>query len=104
MNPQTVVGSVTGTGAAIDVIIGFQPDYVLVINTTDGDQVDHWFRGMADGTSINASGAAPATRAAPNGITAIDAATGSGFRIGAALSEATKTLRYFATRSGPGAN
>jgi len=103
-NPQTVVGSVVGTGAIMNIIIGFTPDYVELVNTTDGDAVEKWYRGMAANTSINAGGAAPVTRAAPNGINAYEGPLGSGFTISAALAENTKTLRYLAIRSGPGAN
>lgn len=104
MNPQTVVGSYTGTGAAQNIVIGFQPDYVRIVDTTNNNLVDEWFRGMANGTSINDSGAAPALRASPNGITAYAGPTGEGFTVGAALSVNAATMRYVAIRSGPGAN
>jgi hypothetical protein len=107
MNPQTVVGAVVGTGAAQNIVIGFQPDFVILVDTTNNNLVDMWFRGMAAGTAINHSGAAPALRGSPNGMTAYvgtAAGNGEGFTIGAAESVNGATLRYFATRSGPGAN
>jgi hypothetical protein len=72
MIPSTVVGTVTGTGAALNVILGFKPDFVQLVNATDGDQVDVWYRGMAALTSINVGGATAATRAAPNGISSYE--------------------------------
>jgi hypothetical protein len=107
MNPQTVVGAYTGTGAAQNIIVGFQPDWVMIVDTTNSNLVDQWFRGMAAGTSINDSGAAPALRASPNGITAYagtPAGLGEGFTVGAALSVNAATMRYIAVRSGPGAS
>jgi hypothetical protein len=104
MIPSTVVGTVTGTGAALNVILGFKPDFVQLVNATDGDQVDVWYRGMAALTSINVGGATAATRAAPNGISSYEGTEGEGFTIGAGLSESAKVLYYTAIRSGPGAS
>lgn len=97
---QAQVGSVTGTGAAINVALGFQPDYVEVANITDGDTIDKWYRGMTDGTSITISTAA-ATRAS-NGITPYAGSTSAsaGFTIGSGISESGKTLVYLAIRNG----
>jgi hypothetical protein len=103
MIPSTVVGTVEGTGAAINVVVGFKPDYVKIANTEDGDTIDEWFRGMAAGTSITNTSAAVATRAA-NGITAYEGTEGEGFTIGSGISENGKTLYYLAIRSGPGAS
>jgi hypothetical protein len=99
----TKIGSVVGTGAAINISVGFIPDYVLIANTTDGTVVDHWWSGMAAGTSIKIDAAA-ATRAASDGITAYagSATAGQGFTIGAGISANGKTLRYTAIQSGPG--
>lgn len=96
-------GSVTGTGAAINISIGFIPDFVLIANATDGDIVDVWFNGMAALTSISIAAAA-ITRAAPDGISAFagSATAGQGFTIGVGISEAAKVLRYIAIQTGPG--
>jgi hypothetical protein len=103
MIPSTVVGTVTGNGAAKNIIIGFKPDYVQIVNVTDGDAIDTWFRGMAAATSVLSGGASGgATRAAPNGITEYAGVEGEGFTIGAGISENAKVLRYVAIRSGPG--
>lgn len=96
-------GTVTGTGAAINISVGFVPDHVVIANVTDGDVVDMWWNGMAADTSIKIDVAA-ATRAS-GGITAFAgtaATAGQGFTIGAAISESGKVLRYTAVQNGPG--
>lgn len=42
---QSRFGHVAGTGAAIDVKLGWIPDKVEVANMTDGTRVDVWYRG-----------------------------------------------------------
>lgn len=99
----TKVGTYAGSGAAVDISVGFIPDHVLVVNTTT-PAADAWFSGMAAGTSITITGAA-ALRASPGGITAFAGTTtaGQGFTVGAALSTAANTYRYVAIQNGPGA-
>ena len=94
------VGSYTGTGAAINVAIGFTPAYVKVWNDTDRDEYWEWCTGMAAGTAI-ATSTAVATLAS-NGITAYAGASGTtsaGFTAGSSLSESGKTFRYVAFRA-----
>ena len=38
--PNIKTGTATGTGSAINVSIGFIPDYVRIVNATDLDQID----------------------------------------------------------------
>lgn len=95
------VGTVTGTGAAINIELGFVPDYFCIINVTDGDVRDEWFSGMAAGTSIRTDTAVATL--ATNGITTFTgtaATTGAGVTIGTSISENLKVLRYVAIRSG----
>ncbi len=92
-------GVVTGTGAAINIELGWIPDYVKVVNITDADQIDEWFNGMDAGTSIQTN-TAVATRAS-NGISAYAGTLGDkkkGFTIGSGISESAKELRWFAMR------
>jgi len=100
----TKAGSYTGTGAALNVSIGFIPDYVMIVNhTTPG--ADVWFGGMAAATSITISGTA-ALRAAPNGVTAFagtPALAGQGFSVGPTLSTNAAIYYYVAIQNGPGA-
>jgi hypothetical protein len=100
MAGETVIGSYTGNGAAITINLGFVPDYVRVINVTDGDAGATWFNGMAAGTAI-AEGAALATMGS-NGITAFPGSlsASAGFTVGTTLSESAKVFRYIAIREG----
>lgn len=99
MFPNTVVGSVVGTGAAINVLLGFKPDFVRVVNVTDGAELFR-FRGQT-GVTIAATGA----RTVQAGLTDYEGADGEGFTIGAvaAVNVDTETLVYEAVRSAPGA-
>lgn len=102
-NPQTHVGSVAGTAADLNVICGFQPDYVLVVNVTTMDRLE-WFRGSAGAIATSELGAAAADA---DGIAALDSTTeGEGFTIDAAavVNVNGNTLHFLAIRSGPGAN
>lgn len=95
-------GTVTGTGAAINVELGFVPDYVKVVNITDGDQIDEWFRGMTDGTSIQTNTAVAARSS--NGISEYAGTLADkkkGFTIGSGISESAKVLRWIAMRETP---
>lgn len=98
--PTFASGSVAGTGAAINIPLGFKPDYVRVVNVTDADQIDEWFASMTFGTSIQTN-TAVATRAT-NGISPYDGSgtVAPGFTIGSGISENGKTLAWFAMRSG----
>lgn len=103
MIPSTVVGTYTGTGAAINVILGFKPDFLIVFNYTDGTPVAMWNRAVnAAGTAIDIAAAA-ATNAA-DGFTAYSGTDGEGFTAGTDYSTSDKVFGYFAARSGPGAS
>lgn len=94
------IGRVTGTGAAININLGWVPDYVRIVNITDADVFDEWFRdGSAAGTSISTA-AAVAPRSS-NGVTALDTDTAKGFTIGSGISESGKVLGYIAQRNLP---
>lgn len=94
------IGTYTGTGAAINVSLGFTPGYILIWNVTDGDSSWEWFNGL---------GAADALQSVNNASTqfslitsnGIDLYAGSstaaeGFTVGTSLSESTKVFRYLA--------
>ncbi len=103
MDNSTKVGVVTGTGAALNVSLGFIPDYVRIV-TEDASGNAEWFEGMTEGTAIRGTGGALAVVAAPNGIaTYVGTATQpKGFTIGATLSQTGKRLFYFASRTSSG--
>lgn len=97
MKGHIVTGTYTGTGAALNLELGFIPDYFRTINITDGNAGLTWFNGMADGTAI-AEGAALASQAS-NGITTYagsEAANSAGLTIGTAASVSAKVYRYVA--------
>lgn len=99
MAEQVRIGTVTGTGAAITVSLGWIPDYVKVVNVTDGDITDEWFTGMTASTAISTA-AAVAPRSS-NGISTFagSSAAAPGFTLGTGISESGKTLSYIAIRN-----
>lgn len=112
MNPNTQVGTVDGTGAAINVSLGFVPDYVRLWSE-DGDAVIEWTSDMDDGSGLK-SGASTMAIITTNGISKYLGApyqssqnlgAGKGFTIGAdtGVNENGKKIYYLAIRSGPGA-
>ena len=106
MIPSVVVGQVTGTGAAINVVLGFKPDYVLIVNRTTGSRMER-FRGA--GTQSNKTVVAGSTTVVTTTASMSDiasATTGEGFTIpiDAQVNVAAQIIDYFAIRSGPGAS
>lgn len=106
------VGTVTGTGAAINISLGFIPDYVRIVNVTDGDTIHEWFYGMGAADAIKlqdvvdsgSTGNHSMALITSNGIDAYvgDSSAAKGFTISAAISESAKELRYIAIASGAG--
>ncbi|MGH6783601.1 MAG: hypothetical protein ACREBP_03155 [Sphingomicrobium sp.] len=104
MIPSTVVGTYTGTGAALSVVLGFKPDFLLIVNVTDGDIVHIGFRGLtAPGASVDIGAAVVANP--DNALTmTFEGTNGEGFTVGTDASEIAKVYGYLAIRSGPGAS
>jgi hypothetical protein len=97
---EVKVGTYTGNGAAKNIECGFKPDYVRVVNITDGDITHEWFRTtMAEGTSVDTAAAVAPN--ADNGVSTYSGSTtvGEGFTIGTDLSENAKVYGYFALRN-----
>lgn len=97
MQGQQKIGTYTGTGAAINLELGFIPDYVRILNVTDGNLAMEWFNGMAAGTSIN--DASTVATNASNGITAFPGTrggAGAGITVGTVGSVNGKVYRYVA--------
>ena len=97
--PQVKTGTYTGTGAAINLQLGFIPTYFRTINITDGNAGITWFDGMAAGTGIT-EGSALATLGS-NGITKYEgtaAGDSAGLTVGTAGSVSAKVYRYIAVR------
>jgi hypothetical protein len=100
MLPNTVDGAVTGTGAAINIEIGFIPDHVTLLNQTTGRTLS-WYRTMPAG-----SGSVAGAIVATGGVSPYDGKpnNGFGFTIGTdAVNAAGQVIAYRAERSGPGA-
>lgn len=89
-------GKVTGTGAAIDIPLGFQPDYIKCYNPNDAGALYptiEWFAGMPAANGLKslkvvdsgATGNASQNKITANGLSlfAGDATNGPGFTIGA---------------------
>lgn len=97
--PSSVSGTYTGTGSAVNIALGFSPSYVVVANTTDGDELFHAWR-LANGTYATVEvAAAAATEAA--GVSAYAGASGSasvGITVGTGMSESAKVYYYTAFR------
>lgn len=101
MAGEIKVGNYTGTGAVINVELGWIPDFLIIFNATDGDLVALWANGMADDTAVDIAAAAAPNAA--NGVTTYDPADYSGkqgFTVGTDYSESAKVFRYVAMRSG----
>lgn len=97
MKGQIKVDTYTGTGAALNVSIGFIPDFLFIVNITDGDLVTMWFNGMTAGTSVDIAAAVAGNAA--DGVTAYAGTAGgvgAGFTVGTDASENAKVYRYFA--------
>lgn len=98
MQPNTKIGSLVATAAATNVIIGFQPDYVEVVNVTDGQKLAA-YNGQT-GMTVGADGAVTVEA----GIVPYEGDDGEGFTIpaGGPVNVNGETLVYNAVRSGAG--
>lgn len=98
---RPVTGSYVGTGAAVNVELGFIPMYVIILNETDGDDRWEWMEGMTAGHAFQRVGAGTGTRITSNGVSPYAGTRGGaapGFTAGSAISESGKTFRYIAFR------
>ncbi len=102
---NVVFGSQDGTGANIDIKLGFVPTHVKVVNVESAtiEQLD-WYQGMADASAIKTvTGTVARTKITTLGITMLNS-TFLGFRIGtdADVNVAGETIVWEAVRNGPG--
>lgn len=97
---EVITDTYEGTGAAINIPLGFVPSMVILANVEDGDNVALWFQGMAAGTSINIVAAAGPVLNAADGVSeyAGSSSEAPGFSVGTDHSENGKTYRYTAFR------
>ena len=95
-----VTGTVEGTGAAIDINLGFVPTWVRVFNYDGGPVVLEWFQGMTDAHAMKFLGTPTITLLTSLGISELDDGVSTGFTIGADtdLNVADETMFYIACR------
>jgi hypothetical protein len=104
-------GLYTGTGAAINIELGWVPDYVEVINLTDGDDIWKWYNGATGNPTIyqrnvvdnGATGNSSMTRITANAVSAYNPANFTnkpGFTVGTAMSESGDQFGWIAIRKG----
>ena len=99
MAAEIKFGSYTGTGAAINIELGWEPDAVFIVNATDKDAAWLWTSSMTDAHAANLATGAALTS---NGVTPYDAADFTnplGFTVGSTLSESAKVHDYIAIRT-----
>lgn len=97
-------GTVTGTGAALNVSLGFAPDYVKVFNDTAGDSIE-WMSNMSAGHGFKRVAAGTGTKITTGGVSLFtgSATQQAGFTVGTdAVNTNGVVLRYVATANGPG--
>lgn len=115
MQPNIRTGSVEGTGSAINVSLGFVPDYVEVFNYDDAGSLFptlKWWKGMTDGHALKTSsivdsattGNASSEKITTGGISeyAGDDDNAPGFTIGTDgdVNVSAETIFYTAVRDG----
>lgn len=104
MSQYPVTGTVTGTGSAINVSLGFTPGYVKIWNETDSKKGSlEWTSTMAAASGWKTLNDAYVTRITSNGIssyagTGISSPASAGFTIGADsdLNGASDVIHYIA--------
>jgi hypothetical protein len=97
------VGTYTGAGVAINVSLGFIPDYVRIVNVTDGTNVTEWFAGMAAASGISVITTAGPVLDTTNQVSSYagDSSNAPGFTVGTDLATNAKVYRYVAMRGRP---
>lgn len=107
MQPQFASGTVEGTGSAINVSLGWKPDYVKVFNQDHTNVVTlEYTSTMPDAAAFKDINAGTLTLITSNGITPYDGddTTPAGFTIGADADAnvSAETIHWVAMRKGPG--
>lgn len=107
---RIAVGTYEGTGAAINISLGFTPDYLRIVNVEDGDIGWEWFNGLGAGDAFQGTNHADTqfSLITSNGVDTYAGSSTSGseaavgFTVGTTLSENTKTYRYIAIAESDG--
>lgn len=107
MQPQFDSGTVEGTGSAINVSLGWKPDYVKVFNQDNTNVATlEYSSTMPDAAGFKYVNAGDMTLITSDGISPYDGddTTPAGFTIGADtdVNVSSETLHWVAMRKGPG--
>lgn len=99
-------GTATGNGGTLNISVGFEPDYIKVINDTAGAYLE-WFAGMTAGHGYKRVAAGTGTKVTTGGLSVYAGSTsaGRGFTLGndTDVNVNAVALRYIAVQNGPGA-
>lgn len=101
MSPAVAVGLISGNGSTVAVVVGFVPDWIEVINPTEGATVARffWTTGMSEGAAIKQDASSMGTIGGRLGFQTVTTAGSEGFLIGNTVSVATAQLRYIAHKA-----
>lgn len=94
------IGTYTGTGSCVSVIIGFTPEYIEAMNASE---IWKWQTPMSSGTAMGIRGATGSlVRIESKGYVALTTAmnpSGAGFRGHSSVSQSAQTYYYRAMRN-----
>lgn len=101
MKPILQVGALVATGAAMNISLGFTPDWVKIVDDS-GNELQ-WFAGMAAASAYKRIAAGTGSKITSNGISqfAGSASAAAGFTLGVdgLLNVSTTPLKYVAGRN-----
>lgn len=98
ISPAVAVGLISGNGSTIQVVTGFVPDVVEVIDTTNGNLRATWTKDMTAGRGVKIDASSMGLIGAGLGISQVTTAGSEGFQIGNTVSVAAAQLQYIATK------
>lgn len=80
---NTMVGRTvaTGTPVGFDVVLGFKPKYVRIVNLSERIELE-WFEGMTNAHALKTVAAGTRTHITSLGITPFENSSGHGFSVG----------------------
>lgn len=98
---EVKVGTYTGTGAAVSVMVGFQPDFIEAMNKSE---LWKWQTPLSSGAAIGFRGATGSMLCIESKgfavLVAADKPSAQGFRAHSSVSQSGNTYYYRAMRNG----